>query len=430
MARVPRPDQRHTRGAGAAAPLAVWCLFAVVLALAPQLFSSSFAVSLWTQMGIAVVACLSYNLLLGQGGMLSFGHAVYTGLGAYLAIHLLRGLNQGDSWLPVSLVPLCGGLAGLACALLLGFLATRKSGTTFAMITLGLGELVFAAALMFPAVFGGESGVTANRVTGPAVFGITYATGVQVYYLVAAYTLVAAAAMFAFTRTPLGRLLNAVRDNPQRVGFVGYDPQRIRHLAFSIAGFFAGIAGGLAALHFEIVTPEVVGAARSGGYLLFTFLGGAGFFFGPVIGAVLMVLATVWLSELTRAWLLYVGLLFVFMVMFAPGGIAALVASNLQVVAAGRFRELLRPYAALGASAALALAGAAAMVEMLYHLQWSSAVERQLDFLGLRLDAHASSSWLGAAMVMLAGLALFDRARRRFADRWQAIQQTMAQRTK
>ena len=97
--------------------------------------------------------------------------------------------------------------------------------------------------------------------------------------------------MFAFTRTPLGRMLNAVRDNPERVEFIGYNTQRVRYLAFIIAGFFAGIAGGLAAINFEIVTAEVVGAARSGAYLLFTFLGGATFFFGPIIGAVLLVLA-------------------------------------------------------------------------------------------------------------------------------------------
>ena len=113
----------------------------------------------------------------------------------------------------------------------------------------------------------------------------------------------------ALTRTPLGRIANAVRDNPERVEFVGYDTRQVRWRAFMIAGFFAGIAGGLAALNFEIVTAEVVGAARSGAYLLFTFLGGAVFFFGPIIGAVLMVLALVLLSELTLAWLLYLGAL-------------------------------------------------------------------------------------------------------------------------
>ena len=107
--------------------------------------------------------------------------------------------------------------------------------------------------LMFPEFFGGEGGISANRVAGKPVLGITFGPQIQVYYLIAIYTFVCTAAMFAFTRTPLGRMLNAVRDNPERVEFIGYDTQRVRYFAFIIAGFFAGIAGGLAALNFEIV---------------------------------------------------------------------------------------------------------------------------------------------------------------------------------
>lgn len=284
-----------------------WGLFALVLAVAPLMFGSGLAMTVLSQMGIAIIACLSYNMLLGQGGMLSFGHAVYTGLGSFLAIHALNSVGAGTLSLPVSLVPMVGGLAGVGFAVLFGYVTTRKSGTTFAMITLGLGELVFALSLMIPEFFGGEGGVAGNRVTGSARMGITFGPQIQVYYLIAAYTFVAVAAMFAFTRTPLGRMLNAVRDNPERVEFVGYDTQKVRYIAFIIAGFFAGISGGLAALNFEIVTAEVVGAARSGAYLLFTFLGGATFFFGPIIGAILMVLAFVLLSEFTKAWLLYLG---------------------------------------------------------------------------------------------------------------------------
>src|SRR5204862_4117082 len=202
-------------------------------------------------------------------------------------------------------------------AVLLGYVTTKKAGTPFAMITLGLGELVTAMALMIPEFFGGEGGISANRSAGKPFFGITYGPQIQVYYLLALYAFVCTAAMYAFTRTPLGRMLNAVRDNPERVEFIGYSTRNVRYIAFIIAGFFAGVSGGLAALNFEIVTAEVVGAARSGAYLLFTFLGGATFFFGPIIGAVLMVLAQVLLSEFTKAWLLYLGLVFLFMVMYA-----------------------------------------------------------------------------------------------------------------
>ncbi len=400
-----------------------WGLFALVLAVAPLMFGSGLAMTVLSQMGIAIIACLSYNMLLGQGGMLSFGHAVYTGLGSFLAIHALNSVGNGSLPLPVSLVPMVGGLAGVGFAVLFGYVTTRKSGTTFAMITLGLGELVFALSLMIPEFFGGEGGVSGNRVTGSARMGITFGPQIQVYYLIAIYTFVAVGLMFAFTRTPLGRMLNAVRDNPERVEFVGYDTQKVRYIAFIIAGFFAGISGGLAALNFEIVTAEVVGAARSGAYLLFTFLGGATFFFGPIIGAILMVLAFVLLSEFTKAWLLYLGLIFLFMVMYAPGGIASLIMMNLRVALYGKLRQLWVSYLALAVTALVLLLGAGAMIEMVYHLQLNTTLGSKLEFLGVSLDAKSVNSWFGAALVMLTGLGLFEVTRRQFLHEWGEIQE-------
>ena len=399
----------------------VWGGFALVLLLAPLLFTSSLSVSMLSQMGVAIVACLSYNMLLGQGGMLSFGHAVYSGLASFVAIHALNQIGAGLP-LPVSLIPLVGGLAGMGFAVLLGFVTTKKAGTTFAMITLGIGELVFAMALMVPEFFGGEGGVSANRTAGKPFLGITFGPQIQVYYLLAAYTFVCTAAMYAFTHTPLGRMLNAVRDNAERVAFVGYNTQRVRYFAFIIAGFFAGIAGGMYALNFEIATAEVVGAGRSGAYLLFTFLGGATFFFGPIIGAVLMVIASVLLSEFTKAWLLYLGLVFLFMVMYAPGGIASLLMLNLRVAAHGQLRRLLPWYAGLAAATLVMLAGAAAMVEMVYHMQLNAALGPKLVFLHVPLDASSAASWGGAALLTLAGLAAFELTRRRFARRWGEVQ--------
>jgi branched-chain amino acid transport system permease protein len=383
MSAIPRPqDQTNSAtaaGAAASAPAhyyefrpynigrwIIWSLFVLVLAVAPLIFTSSLSQTMLSQMGIAIIVCLSYNMLLGQGGMLSFGHAVYSGLGAFLAIHTLNLVSKGGLPLPVSLVPLVGGLAGMLFAIVFGWVTTKKAATPFAMITLGIGELVWAMSLMFPEFFGGEGGISGNRVTGPSPLGITFGPQIQLYYLIALYTFVCTALMFAFTRTPLGRMLNAVRDNPERVEFVGYDTQKVRYIAFIIAAFFAGISGGLAALNFEIVTSEVVSGPRSGAYLLFTFLGGATFFFGPIIGAILMVLAFVLLSELTKAWLLYLGLVFLFMVMYAPGGIASLIMMNLRVAAFGRLKELWVSYLALAVTALIVLLGAAAMIEMVY----------------------------------------------------------------
>jgi branched-chain amino acid transport system permease protein len=401
----------------------IWSLFALLLGLIPWLFTSSLSITILSQMGIAIIACLSYNILLGQGGMLSFGHAVYTGMGSYLAMHALNSITDGSLPIPVSTVPLVGGLAGMGFALLFGYVTTRKSGTTFAMITLGVGELVFAMSLMIPEFFGGEGGVSGNRVTGKAFLGITYGPPIQVYYLIAVYTFLAVAAMFAFTRTPLGRMLNAVRDNPERVEFVGYNTQHVRYMAFIIAGFFAGISGGLGTLNFEIVTAEVVGAGRSGAYLLFTFLGGATFFFGPIIGAVLMVLAFVLFSEFTKAWLLYLGLIFLFMVMYAPGGVASLIMMNLRLAMFGFLRRLWVSYLALAVTALVTLLGAAAMIEMVYHLQLNSALGSELLFMGVRLDSKGLNSWFGSLFVLATGLGLFEACRRQFAKEWGQIQE-------
>jgi branched-chain amino acid transport system permease protein len=130
------------------------------MVLAPWIFNAPFEQSVLTQIAIAMVACLSYNMLWGQGGMLSFGHAVYTGLGAYMAMHVMQGLGSGGWGVPVSLIPLVGGVCGMGFAVVLGYVSTRKSGTTLAMITLGLGELVFAMSLMFSDFFGGEAGLS------------------------------------------------------------------------------------------------------------------------------------------------------------------------------------------------------------------------------------------------------------------------------
>jgi branched-chain amino acid transport system permease protein len=400
----------------------IWGLFALVLGLAPLVFTSNLSGTMLAQMGIAIIACLSYNMLLGQGGMLSFGHAVYTGLGAFVAIHALNAISAGQSSVPVSLLPLVGGLAGMGFAVLLGFVTTKKSGTPFAMITLGVAELVFAMSLMFSDFFGGEAGISGNRVAGNSVWGITFGPQIQIYYLIACYTFVCVALMYAFTQTPLGRILNAVRDNPERVEFIGYNTQRVRYLAFIIAGFFAGVSGGLGALNFEIVTAEVVGTGRSGGYLLFTFLGGATFFFGPIIGGILMVLAFVLLSEFTKAWLLYLGLLFLFMVMYAPGGIASLIMMNLRVASFGKLRQIWVSYVGLLFTALVILIGAAAMVEMVYHLQLNSALGDNLKFMGVPLNAKGLDSWFGAIFVMLTGLGMFELARRQFLTEWSDIQ--------
>ena len=322
----------------------LWGATAALFVVAPLAFPHGFALTMMTQMGAFIIFALSYNMLLGQGGMLSFGHAVYSGLGAYFAVHALNMIGKGTLVFPVMLLPLIGGLAGLAFGVVFGYVTTKKAGTTFAMISLGIGELVHACVLMFPGFFGGEGGVQTNRVVGHPFLGITFGPAIQVYYLVAFWCFVCMIAMFALTQTPLGRMANAVRDNPERAEFVGYDTQKIRFLQLTLAGFFAGVSGALSCINFEIVTDENVSALRSGGVLIATFIGGTGFFFGPILGSVAFIFFVVALSGFTQAWLLYLGLFFLAMVLYAPGGIASLIMMQLPVIRARRFGALLVPY--------------------------------------------------------------------------------------
>ena len=401
-----------------------WGGFAAALILAPLVFGSSLALNMLSQMGYLIIICLSYNLLLGQGGMLSFGHAVYTGLGGYAAVAAIGYADGHGIAFPLVLVPVVGGLMGALVAVPLGYVSTEKAGPTFAMISLGIGELVVAIAIMLPDLFGGDGGISINRTYGKPLAGLTFGPQIQLYYLIAAYCFVCTVLMYAFTATPLGRMLNAVRDNPERAQFVGYDTQLVRWYSFIIAGFFAGVGGALGTINFEIFNAaDSLSGMRSGAYLLFTFLGGVTFFFGPIIGAVLMVLSTVLLSELTAAWLLYLGLVFVLMIMYAPGGVASLVMMNVQMARAGKLRRFAGLYGALAGACVVLMLGASLLIEMTYHMQLNAALGSGVKYLGLQLDAAQRAPWLGAALVALAGAFAVHRVGRRLARAWGAAQE-------
>ncbi|WP_137928121.1 branched-chain amino acid ABC transporter permease [Cupriavidus sp. 2SB] len=381
----------------------IWSITALLMIVMPLIFTGGFAVTLMSQMGIMIIFALSYNMLLGQTGMLSFGHAVYSGLGAFIAVHVLNMVGAGKVWLPVSMLPLVGGLAGAFFGVLFGYVTTKKSGTTFAMITMGIGEMVFASSLMFPDFFGGEGGISTNRVVGESFLGLTFGPGRQVYYLIAIWCFVSMVAMYAWTQTPLGRIANAVRDNPERVEFIGYNTQRVRYLVLILSAFFAGIAGALSAINFEIVSAENVSAVRSGGVLLAAFIGGAGVFFGPVIGAIVFTLFAVALSDLTKAWLLYLGLFFVMMVMFVPGGIASLLLMQLPLVAKKQFGRMLPSYAQGAVAGVILLAAAILSVELIYKVQVDSANGTVMSLFGIAFDAGTLTPWIVAAVLWAVG---------------------------
>ncbi len=400
----------------------LWGGTAALFIVLPLIFNSGFAITLLSQMGIMIIFALSYNVIFGQGGMLSFGHAVFSGLGAFFAIHTLNMVGGGDLWLPVSLIPLVGGIFGALFGVVFGYVITKNAGLTFAMITLGIGEMVFAAALMFPDFFGGEGGISSNRVVGEPFFGITFGPAIQVYYLIAAWCFISMIAMFAFSQTPLGRISNAVRDNPERAEFIGYNTQRVRFLVLVVSAFFAGISGGLSAISFEIVTAENVSALRSGGVLLATFIGGGMFFFGPVLGAVIFIFFAVALSDYTNAWQFYLGVFFVLMVMYAPGGVASLILMNLRVARHKLFGRLGLPYLGVLLAGALLLVGVVMIVEMSYHLTLNFAAGSRMRLFGIDVDAAGASVWLIAAAATLVGAIAFDWRRRVFVCEWGEVQ--------
>jgi branched-chain amino acid transport system permease protein len=381
----------------------IWLATALAFAALPIVFRSDIALTMMSLMGIMIIFALSYNMLLGQTGMLSFGHAVYYGLGAFFVVHAMNAVIRAKYPIPLPVIPLVGGLAGLAFGILFGSVSTRRGGTAFAMISLGLAELVASSSLILRGFFGGEEGITTNRTRLFRVFDLNFGSQLQVYYLIAAWCLICMIAMYALTRTPFGRMCNAVRENPERVEFVGYSPTMVRFIAFSLAGFFAGVAGGLAAINFEIVNATYVGLQQSGIVLLAAYIGGIGHFIGPVLGAILVTYLQVMLSDVTEIWQLYFGLMFIAVVMFAPGGLAGLLMMHAPHAYARALHRLIVPYILLLAPALMAAAGVVLVIELAHHLLAKASDGTAMKLAGVSFDAATIWPWLAAAALLAGG---------------------------
>ncbi|MES2197598.1 MAG: branched-chain amino acid ABC transporter permease [Pseudomonadota bacterium] len=381
----------------------LWVAAAIVLLLLPKLFSSGGSLTTFSLIGISIIFALSYNILLGQTGMLSFGHAVYYGLGGFLVIHAINIISANKLPIPLPLVPLIGGLTGLLFAMLLGWVSTQRSGTAFAMISLGVAELIASSALILRTFFGGEAGISANRTKVFRLFDWSFGPQIQIYYLVAAWTLLAIIAMYALTRTPLGRMCNAVRDNPERVQFVGYDPHVVRYLAFCFSGFFAGIAGALAAINFEIANSAYLGAVQSGTVLFAAYIGGVGFFIGPIVGAVFVTFLSLGLSDLTQVWQLYFGLIFIAVVVFAPGGITGLLMMHRPLLKAGTIGKVLPSYLIAFVPTLAMLAGLILATEIIVFHAVHSGDDSHIKAFGVPFDAANRYVWAMAAVLLFGG---------------------------
>jgi len=371
------------------------------------------------QMLIAALFACAYSLLAGRAGMLSFGHAAYFGVGAFATVHAMNAVG-GAGLLPTPLLPLAGAVAGLGVGLVAGWFATQRTGITFAMITLAIAELLHALAPQLKGWFGGESGVSAMRM--PA-WGLTFGSTTEVYYLTLAWVLASVGLLYFHTSTPMGRLALALRENGHRLRFLGYDVHGLGVAIFAISAMFSGIAGGLLVVSNEAANYVVFDPGLSASVVLNTFIGGVGSFMGPAFGAALMTFFSYAVSDLTRSWLLYQGVLFVLVMMFMPSGVAGLIAATGRLVGRHGYAAI-APVAVLVVIAATLLsAGSAFVIEILQHFfsqDYRSLARMSGRGSAILLFGHAwapaaVSTWVWPAGLLAAGAALAAVARRRLA---------------
>tara|TARA_B110000014_G_C20102850_1_gene579321 strand:+ start:698 stop:1945 length:1248 start_codon:yes stop_codon:yes gene_type:complete len=392
----------------------VWVGYLIVLLILPQFFDSVLAVSIFNQMAIAIVFALSYNMLLGQGGMLSFGHAVYFGLGGFLAVHALILIESEAIYFSIIWIPLVGGLFGLLAALFIGTFSTHKAGTVFAMISLGIGELLAASSLIFVSFFGGEAGVSGDRTFGPSFFGVEFFQDIEIYYLGAVWVFIATLFMYLFTQTPAGKMANAVRDNPERAEFIGYSAKQVRYISFCASGLFAGVAGGLFALNYEFITEENLNAATSGRVLLMAYIGGLGYFIGPILGAVILTLMNSLLSNYSDLWMLYLGIMFLLTVLFLPRGFAGFIMMHQLAWVRHKMKSLVVPYLLTGLPALLFLLTCIGLIEL------SHTGETELNYLSFSLDPTAAIDFVLLGVIAGGSLLLTKRSLPQLRKAWES----------
>lgn len=401
--------------------LLLLALIVLALVVLPPFLSLGLQNTL-VSMLVAALFAVSFNLLMGQGGMLSFGHAAFFGIGAFATLHLMLAAEDGLA-VPTPLLPLAGGLAGLALGMIAGYFATMRAGVYFSLVTLALAELLHTLAPQWDGMFGGEAGLSSMRMPwGGLVFGSV----LEVYYLSLAWVALCLLLLWAYTRTPFGRLTLALRDNEQRVRFMGYDTHKARLVVFAVSAMFSGVAGGLLALSNEVANYTMFGMPVSAQVVLHTFIGGSTVFLGPVVGAAILTLFAFFVSDLTRSWLLYQGVLFVLVMLYAPLGIGGIVELHLRHMRELRWRALAGPYVEAAAAGLLIAAGFVFVIESLAVLfSGDYAVLRRdagglppFPFLGTEWQPLSPLTWLAPLLAMAGGGWLACRARHRIAPLW------------
>ncbi|MGB3741844.1 branched-chain amino acid ABC transporter permease [Castellaniella sp.] len=299
-------------------------LLALLIAL-PWL-TPFFYIFIATQILILGLFAASFNLVFGYTGMLSFGHAAFYGVGAYATALLLQHLQ----W-PLLACLLAAMAAGMILALIIGFFCVRLDEVYFAMLTLAFGMMVFGVIHQWRSVTNGSDGLSGFSV-GSLGLGIHVQLGnpTVYYHVVLAIVVVAGLVLHRICQSSFGMVLRAIRQNPERVAFCGLDVRRYRLAAFTIAGAFAGLAGGLVAPFLRIASPELAHWTTSAQPVLMTILGGSSYFLGPFLGAGIFVLLETWISSLTQAWMLVLGIILALMVMFFRDGALGTVLNTLR----------------------------------------------------------------------------------------------------
>ena len=372
-------------------------------------------------MGVLIIFSVAYNMLLGQTGLLSFGHAIYFGLAGYASIHFLTAINNGHfPHIPLFLLPFLGAFVGLILGIIIGYLSTKRLGTAFAMISLGFCELVTALTLIFVVFFNGEDGIQADRVTGNEFLGLTYGPQNEVYYLIVLWCIFSVGIMYALTKTPFGRMCNAVRDNQQRAEFIGYDVRKIRWLAFSLSSMFAGAAGSLHAINYEHIGFESVSLVQSGMVLFMAYIGGIGNFLGPILGAISLTYLDTMLSDITEAWVLYYGIIFVTVIAFAPQGIAGIILMHEPIVRnkPKLLKKLIFPYFIFVLSILLLVIGLTTLIELIHSLKSSHS---NLKVYWITFSNSNLLVWIVSILFIIFGILSCKKSYLRTKDAWNNV---------
>ena len=399
----------------------LFSILLLFLLFLPNIFTTSFALTLFSKMGVLIIFSVAYNMLLGQAGLLSFGHAIYFGLAGYASIHILSAINESYlPSLPLILLPFIGAFVGLMLGICIGYLSTKRLGTAFAMISLGFCELVTALTLIFVVFFNGEDGIQADRVTGNEFLGFTYGPQSEVYYLILFWCIISVSLMYLLTKTPFGRMCNAVRDNQQRAEFVGYNVRKVRWLAFSLSAMFAGAAGRLHAINYEHIGFESVSLVQSGLVLFMAYIGGIGNFLGPILGAISLTYLDTMLSDITEAWVLYYGIIFVLVIAFAPQGISGIIMVHEPIIRnnPSLLKKLVFPYTIFLVSIIILTIGFTSIIELIHSLKSS---KDSLKVYWLNINNNNIFIWMLFSLILISGILLTKKCFRLVKEKWNDV---------